>query len=238
MIIFGIDPGVSGAISILENKKVIEIFDMPTMIDGKKNKRQVNGSQVTNIIKERLKSEKEIIVVIHSFGSQGELYIFSIQNDKPTGSPEILQIPTTKPGTRPTQAQLINWDQQKKQEILLSCSSPERELLVLDYYNNKLSVITSLAIDFMTSTYGPIKLFTTDQNKDGVDDILIYSTKNQTEQYIFLSKEENKTKTLTENINFSSIKHLQKKGQTFSLLNDSNEIYSITNEKKIKTTTL
>ena len=54
MIIFGIDPGVSGAISILENKKVIDIFDMPTMIDGKKNKRQVNGSQVTNIIKDKL----------------------------------------------------------------------------------------------------------------------------------------------------------------------------------------
>jgi len=64
MIIFGIDPGVSGAISILENKKVIEIFDMPTMIDGKKNKRQVNGSQVTNIIKERLNDGKEIIVVV------------------------------------------------------------------------------------------------------------------------------------------------------------------------------
>ena len=39
MIIFGIDPGVSGAISVLENKKVIEVFDMPTMIDGKKNKK-------------------------------------------------------------------------------------------------------------------------------------------------------------------------------------------------------
>ena len=26
MIIFGIDPGVSGAISILENKKVIEVY--------------------------------------------------------------------------------------------------------------------------------------------------------------------------------------------------------------------
>ena len=35
MIIFGIDPGVSGAISILDGKKVIEVFDMPTMIDGK-----------------------------------------------------------------------------------------------------------------------------------------------------------------------------------------------------------
>jgi len=60
MIIFGVDPGVSGAISVLENKKVIEVFDMPTMIDGKKNKKQVNGSQVTNIIKERLNDDKEI----------------------------------------------------------------------------------------------------------------------------------------------------------------------------------
>ena len=36
MIIFGIDPGVSGAICVLENKKVLEVYDMPTMIDGKK----------------------------------------------------------------------------------------------------------------------------------------------------------------------------------------------------------
>ena len=64
MIIFGIDPGVSGAISVMENKKVIEIFDMPTMIDGKKNKKQVNGSQVANIIKEKLNDKKEIIVVV------------------------------------------------------------------------------------------------------------------------------------------------------------------------------
>ena len=64
MIIIGIDPGVSGAISILENKKVLEIYDMPTMIDGKKNKKQVNGSQVTNIIKERLTNGKEMIVVV------------------------------------------------------------------------------------------------------------------------------------------------------------------------------
>ena len=64
MIIFGIDPGVSGAISVLENKKVIEVFEMPTMIDGKKSKRQVNGAQVTNIIKEKLDKNKEIIVVV------------------------------------------------------------------------------------------------------------------------------------------------------------------------------
>ena len=64
MIIFGIDPGISGAISILENKKVIEVFDMPTMIDGKKNKKQVNGAQVTNIIKERLNTDEEVLIVV------------------------------------------------------------------------------------------------------------------------------------------------------------------------------
>ena len=64
MIIFGIDPGVSGGISILENKKVIEVFDMPTMIDGKKNKKQVNGAQVTNIIRDKLNKDKEVVVVV------------------------------------------------------------------------------------------------------------------------------------------------------------------------------
>ena len=53
MIIIGVDPGISGAICILENKKIIEIHDTPTMIDGKKNKKQINGAQVANIIKNR-----------------------------------------------------------------------------------------------------------------------------------------------------------------------------------------
>ena len=64
MIIFGIDPGVSGAISVLENKKIIDVIEMPTMIDGKKNKKQVNGSQVTSIIKKNLKVDKDVIVVV------------------------------------------------------------------------------------------------------------------------------------------------------------------------------
>ena len=64
MIIIGIDPGISGAISIVENKKILEVYDTPTMIDGKKNKRQINSAQVTSIIKERLNNGKEVIVVV------------------------------------------------------------------------------------------------------------------------------------------------------------------------------
>jgi len=59
MIIIGIDPGVSGAICILTDGKITEIYEMPTMIDGKKNKKQVNGAEVTNIINKELVNEKE-----------------------------------------------------------------------------------------------------------------------------------------------------------------------------------
>ena len=38
MIVIGIDPGLSGAIAILENKKVLGIFEMPVMPEGKKIK--------------------------------------------------------------------------------------------------------------------------------------------------------------------------------------------------------
>ena len=64
MIIIGVDPGINGAISIIENKKILEVYDTPTMIDGKKNKRQINGAQVTNIFKERLNPNKEVVVVV------------------------------------------------------------------------------------------------------------------------------------------------------------------------------
>jgi crossover junction endodeoxyribonuclease RuvC len=64
MIIIGIDPGINGAISVIENKKILEVYDTPTMIDGKKNKRQINSAQVTNIIKERQKDNSEVIVVV------------------------------------------------------------------------------------------------------------------------------------------------------------------------------
>ena len=64
MIIFGIDPGVSGAISILKNKEVIDVFEMPTMIDGKKNKKQVNGSELTSIIVNNIDFKKEEVVIV------------------------------------------------------------------------------------------------------------------------------------------------------------------------------
>ena len=66
MLIIGIDPGISGAICFFENGEVREVIEMPTMAEGKKNKRQINGSQTYNEISQRIKniSKKDIFVVI------------------------------------------------------------------------------------------------------------------------------------------------------------------------------
>ena len=64
MIVVGIDPGLSGAIAILENNKVLNIFDMPVMAEGKKNKRQLNSAQLVSIIKDNTKIDTEIAVVV------------------------------------------------------------------------------------------------------------------------------------------------------------------------------
>ena len=64
MKIIGIDPGLSGAIAVMHNKKVINMYDMPVMAEGKKNKRQLNSSQLVNIIKENINEDEETIVVV------------------------------------------------------------------------------------------------------------------------------------------------------------------------------
>ena len=56
MKIIGIDPGLSGGIAVLENLKVLNIYDMPVMSEGKKNKRQLNSAQLVTLIKENIKS--------------------------------------------------------------------------------------------------------------------------------------------------------------------------------------
>ena len=66
MLIIGIDPGISGSICFFEDGRILDVVEMPTMTEGKKNKKQVNGSQIYNEISNRIKQrdKKEIKVVI------------------------------------------------------------------------------------------------------------------------------------------------------------------------------
>ena len=64
MLIIGIDPGISGSICFFEDGKIVDVVVMPTMTEGKKNKRQVNGSQIYNEILKRIKIEKKNVRVI------------------------------------------------------------------------------------------------------------------------------------------------------------------------------
>ena len=82
MLIIGIDPGISGSICFFENGKIIDVVEMPTMTEGKKNKRQVNGSQIYNEISKRInKSEKQntrvIIEQVSAMPGQGVTSMFN-----------------------------------------------------------------------------------------------------------------------------------------------------------------
>ena len=64
MKIIGIDPGLSGAIAILENNQVINIFEIPVMSEGKKNKRQLNSALLVSLLKENINNSEEVAVVV------------------------------------------------------------------------------------------------------------------------------------------------------------------------------
>ena len=64
MRIIGIDPGLSGAIAILDDIKIFDMFDMPIMSEGKKNKNQLNSAQLVNIIKRHIPENREAYVIV------------------------------------------------------------------------------------------------------------------------------------------------------------------------------
>ena len=64
MRVIGIDPGLSGAVAILENNKVINIFDIPVMTEGKKNKRQLNSAQLVRLLNDNIPNKEEVSVIV------------------------------------------------------------------------------------------------------------------------------------------------------------------------------
>ena len=82
MLIIGIDPGISGAICFFENGEVKEVIDMPTMAEGKKNKRQINGRQIFNEISNRinnydLKNINVVVEQVSAMPGQGVTSMFN-----------------------------------------------------------------------------------------------------------------------------------------------------------------
>ena len=82
MLIIGIDPGISGSICFFEDGKIIDVINMPTMTDGKKNKKQVNGSQIYNEISKRIKKAEDqnirvVIEQVSAMPGQGVTSMFN-----------------------------------------------------------------------------------------------------------------------------------------------------------------
>ncbi len=79
MRIIGIDPGLSGGIAILDNLKIFDLFDMPIMSEGKKNKNQLNSAQLVNIIKKHIVSGNTFVIVeqVSAMPGQGVTSMFN-----------------------------------------------------------------------------------------------------------------------------------------------------------------
>jgi crossover junction endodeoxyribonuclease RuvC len=82
MLVIGIDPGISGSICFFQDGKIIDALEMPTMTEGKKNKKQINGSQIFNEISERIKKfdkidVKVIIEQVSAMPGQGVTSMFN-----------------------------------------------------------------------------------------------------------------------------------------------------------------
>ena len=82
MIIVGIDPGIAGAICFFSSGNVIDVIDMPTMAEGKKNKKQVNGRQIYNeilLMKNKFLNEKMSVIVeqVSAMPGQGVTSMFN-----------------------------------------------------------------------------------------------------------------------------------------------------------------
>ena len=82
MLIIGIDPGITGAICFFENGKIIDVIEMPSMAEGKKNKRQVNSAQIVYEINKKIKNLKKenikiIIEQVSAMPGQGVTSMFN-----------------------------------------------------------------------------------------------------------------------------------------------------------------
>ena len=64
MRIIGIDPGLSGGIAVLDDLKIFDVYDMPIMSEGKKNKNQLNSAQLVNIIKKNIISNGDTFLIV------------------------------------------------------------------------------------------------------------------------------------------------------------------------------
>ncbi len=82
MLIIGIDPGISGSICFFQDGKIVDVVEMPTMTEGKKNKKQINGSQIFNEISDKIKnldkvSVKVVIEQVSAMPGQGVTSMFN-----------------------------------------------------------------------------------------------------------------------------------------------------------------
>ena len=143
MLIIGIDPGISGSICFFKDGKILDAIDMPTMTEGKKNKKQVNGAQVHNEILKRINTtEKQnirvIIELVSAMPGQGVTSMFNFGQSfgilKGICSAMLLPMYFVRPAKWKKYFGLINSEKDGNISIALVLLASFSELIKLKYF--------------------------------------------------------------------------------------------------------
>ena len=170
--------------------------------------------------------EQEFIIVGNVFGGATEIYIFQTDNSIPVSEPAIYEVLSLKKGSRPTKAELFMWDGDKDYEIVMVMSSPERNLIVLDYNINTLQPIKhKVATRFMENTYGPVEMLRFDHNQDNKDDLILYTTSTTPEKYIYTVNTKKEESKKISKLKIDKLKIIKEKDEVYEIL--------ITQENKV-----
>ena len=128
MKIIGIDPGLSGAIAVMEDNKVLNLFDIPVMSEGKKNKRQLNSALLVSLLKENIVSHEEVAVVVEQVNAMPGQGVTSMFNFGQTfgaikGVCAALDLPIffVRPSKWKKHFELINSSKDSVEQKLLKC---------------------------------------------------------------------------------------------------------------------
>ncbi len=139
MLIIGIDPGISGSICFFEDGKILDVIEMPTMTEGKKNKKQVNSSQIYNEIISKIKNLKKedikvIIEQVSAMPGQGVTSMFNFGQSFGTlkGICAAMQLPVyfVRPAKWKKYFNLINSEKD---------ASRTKAIEIFPYFSSKLS---------------------------------------------------------------------------------------------------
>jgi len=181
--------------------------------------------------------QNELVVLTNDFNTINKIYVFSMIQNEPTGSPEIYELSSLQQQSKPGIMRSLKWDGDKDKELAISFSSPDRKIVIFDYISHSLQPTEKIGEELLKNTYGPIDFLFADVDGNKQEDVLIYSNNDFLQHSIHLSKGEEQQVDIEEvSEKLTGFLYYKKDNEIQEVaINQANQLYSIKENKPIVT---